>query len=107
MLVLRTLQDGRTYGYALVERFVAAGLDDLNEATVYGALRRLEAGGLLRSSLERSTAGPARKYYELTALGRRTAARQLADWASFRTAVDSFGPKSSSALAAIFWAETV
>ena len=89
VLVLRTLEDGRSYGYELVEHFVAAGLDDLNEATVYGALRRLEAAGLLRSSLERSTSGPARKYYELTATGRRVAAQRLAEWTTFRQAVDA------------------
>jgi len=66
----------------LVEQFIAAGLDDLNEATVYGALRRLESGGLLRASLERSSTGPARKYYELTASGRRAATQRLADWKS-------------------------
>jgi PadR family transcriptional regulator PadR len=83
LLVLGALSAGPSYGYALVEHLRDAGLSDLNEATVYGALRRLEADGLLASELVRSTEGPARRYFSLTAAG--TAARDegIAGWQAF------------------------
>lgn len=99
VLVLGALRSGRSYGYELVERFTAAGLADLNEATVYGSLRRLEAAGLLSSSLRPSKAGPARRYYELTADGRRAAKDQLVAWREFTATVDRavHGTESRSA----------
>jgi PadR family transcriptional regulator PadR len=88
LVVLAALRDSPSYGYALVEQLDANGFTDLNEATVYGTLRRLEAAGLLSSSLARSTAGPARRVYELTSAGRRALRDGARDWAAFARLVD-------------------
>jgi PadR family transcriptional regulator PadR len=88
LLVLAALRRGPSYGYALVEQLGAAGFDDLNEATVYGTLRRLEAAGLLSSSLARSTAGPARRNYELTTAGRTALRDGSRDWRGFAALVE-------------------
>jgi PadR family transcriptional regulator PadR len=89
LLVLSALSRGRSYGYALVEQLGHAGFADLNEATVYGTLRRLEAAELLSSSLSRSTAGPARRYYELTSAGRRALRDSGREWQAFAARVDA------------------
>ncbi len=89
LLVLGALVGGRSYGYELVERLTAAGLDDLNEATVYSALRRLESAGLLGSVVVAVTGGPARRYYELTATGRRRHRDAVARWHDFVGTVES------------------
>jgi len=80
LLLLRLVGERDDYGYALVVRLRDAGLTELTEGTVYPALTRLESTGLLDSLLVRSTSGPARKYYVLTAAGEAEAARALDAW---------------------------
>lgn len=87
LVLLACLDHRANYGYALLEHLVAAGLRPISEATVYGALRRLESTGLCASSLVASDSGPARRYYELTSAGRTTLAELRAEWTRFSTAV--------------------
>ncbi len=61
-------EDG--YGYDVVRRLRIAGLDDVGDASVYGTLRRLYAGGHLTSYVVPSDEGPHRKYYALNTRGR-------------------------------------
>jgi PadR family transcriptional regulator PadR len=97
LLILSLLEAERSYGYELVERLVAAGLTDLNEATVYGALRRLETAGLLESTLVASAGGPARRYYRPTDAGLAHRRRLIADWSAFITTVAAvLAPASTS-----------
>jgi PadR family transcriptional regulator PadR len=88
LLVLSALARGRSYGYELAERLRTSGFEDLNEATVYGTLRRLEGQGLLSSTLVSSTDGPARRYYELTTAGATERAASARTWRAFVTMVD-------------------
>lgn len=77
--VLLLLRSGPAHGYDLVKRLpdvfpgVRAGPD---AGIVYRVLRALEADGAVRSSWEMSDAGPARRVYELTAIGHE----RLEDW---------------------------
>jgi PadR family transcriptional regulator PadR len=87
LVLLSCLEREPSYGYALLERLVADGLQPISEATVYGALRRLEGSGLSASSLIASDAGPARRYYELTDAGRASLAYLKSEWARFSAAV--------------------
>jgi len=88
LLVLAVLQPRASYGYELVERLSALGIDDLSEATVYGTLRRLEAQGLLVSRLAASQSGPARRYYEVTTKGTRWRRETAQEWSAFASTVD-------------------
>ena len=100
LLVLSVLDRGRSYGYEIAQALADAGFTDLNEATVYSALRRLDSDGLVRSNLVQSSDGPARRYYTLTSRGKREHARRSAGWRGFVTVVDGVvGPsrKRSSA----------
>jgi PadR family transcriptional regulator PadR len=76
-LVLQALLDGRHHGFDIMD---ATGLPS---GTVYPILRRLDAEGVLRSRWEREGVArkeqrPARRYYELTAGGRRMALESVA-----------------------------
>lgn len=86
LLLLELLAGREDYGYSLVARLRDAGFADLTEGTVYPALSRLRGAGLLDSRLVRSSSGPARTYYVVTAAGESERRRGRVAWA---TLVDS------------------
>ena len=74
LCILEALAGGEGYGYALVKALVAIPGLGVAEGSMYPLLSRLRKQGLVTTRLEESTEGPARKYYRLTAEGRRHAA---------------------------------
>ena len=70
LAVLAVLRDADGYGYDIVRRLRAAGLDDVGDASVYGTLRRLFQSGALTTYVEASEEGPHRKYYAINKAGR-------------------------------------
>jgi PadR family transcriptional regulator PadR len=82
LLLLHLLAEEESYGYQVVQRLRACGLVDILEGTVYPALARLEREGRLSVRLVASTAGPARKYYRLTAAGYDALRRGSDSWFS-------------------------
>ena len=55
----------------------------MSEGTVYPLLSRLKSRGLVRSEWVESEAGHPRKYYELTAAGKRRALEMARIWERF------------------------
>ncbi|HZU40277.1 MAG TPA: helix-turn-helix transcriptional regulator [Solirubrobacteraceae bacterium] len=90
-LLLAVVADGPVHGYAVLERLRerSDGRFDLPEGTVYPALHRLEADGLL-SSRWAVVAGRRRRQYELTDRGRRELGERARDWRRFAAAVERF-----------------
>jgi PadR family transcriptional regulator PadR len=90
LLLLATLGREPKHGYAVIEalRQSSAGAFELAEGTVYPALYRLEAAGLL-SSLWTEVAGRRRRVYRLTRRGRKELARERRDWNVFADAVQA------------------
>lgn len=80
MLILAELSKSPTYGYELVQRLQAQGLEDIAQGTVYPLLTRLEKDGLLTYLLVASPNGPARKNYEITVRGRQELETSQAAW---------------------------
>ena len=78
--VLNAIAGERRYGYDIVRRLREVPGLVISEGTIYPILSRLRRDGLVRTSLEESNEGPARKYYELTASGERTRARMNEQW---------------------------
>ena len=74
-------EDG--YGYDVVRRLRAGGLQEVGDASVYGTLRRLYSAGALTSYVVPSDEGPHRKYYGITPQGRSMLADQRKVWADF------------------------
>jgi PadR family transcriptional regulator, regulatory protein PadR len=88
LMVLSVLAGGKKYGY-LVQKQVreASGARvDLAAGTLYPLLHRLEDEGLVRSSWDSRT-GRQRKWYELTAAGRRRLSAQAQEWADYAACI--------------------
>lgn len=81
--VLAVVEKEDSYGYDVVRSLRAAGLTEVGDASVYGTLRRLYAGGSLTSYVVPSDEGPHRKYYGVTAQGRTALAHQAKQWHEF------------------------
>ncbi|MFF2622118.1 PadR family transcriptional regulator [Oerskovia turbata] len=81
--VLAVVADEDGYGYDVVRRLRAAGLVEVGDASVYGTLRRLYAGGMLTSYVVPSDEGPHRKYYGINAQGRAMLDTQRKEWQEF------------------------
>lgn len=89
MLVLRVVADGETYGYEIAQTLEVHGLVAVSEATVYTSVKRLEKQGLLTSRREIADNGRARRYYAITAGGRREISQRLATWDALAKVVTS------------------
>jgi PadR family transcriptional regulator PadR len=81
--VLAVVDEADGYGYDVVRRLRAAGLEDVGDASVYGTLRRLYSAGALTSYVVPSEEGPHRKYYGINAQGKRALADQTKAWLTF------------------------
>lgn len=66
------------YGYSLMSRLSRQGLE-IDQGTLYPLLRRLEVQGLLESSWRIEEARP-RRYYVLSAEGRRALPQLKEEW---------------------------
>ena len=83
LAVLAVLDGGDGYGYDVVRRLRAAGLEDVGDASVYGTLRRLYGAGHLTSYVVPSAEGPHRKYYALNRSGRAQLELSTKTWHGF------------------------
>ena len=88
-LILAVLDDEPAHGYAVIEQLKLRSRGELSlpEGTVYPALHRLEAAGLLSSSW--SDGGRRRRVYRLTRLGRRELGSRRGEWKKFATAIEA------------------
>jgi PadR family transcriptional regulator, regulatory protein PadR len=86
VLAVVAREDG--YGYDVVRRLRAAGLEEVGDASVYGTLRRLYSAGALTSYVVPSEEGPHRKYYGINAQGRTVLETQGKTWAAFAATMD-------------------
>ena len=86
--VLAVVEDEDGYGYDVVRRLRAAGLEGVGDASVYGTLRRLYSAGALTSYVVPSEEGPHRKYYGINAQGRTMLSQQRKVWTEFSTTMD-------------------
>src|SRR5438874_9016084 len=68
-VVLLMLREWSSYGYELMEKMAAFGLNTMNAGTFYRTLRQMEKDGIVSSSWSTSEAGPARRVYSITAAG--------------------------------------
>jgi DNA-binding PadR family transcriptional regulator len=90
-VVLQAIEHRYRHGFDIMD---ASGLPD---GTVYPALRRLERGGLVTSEWENKKEAhaqkrPARRYYELTAEGRRVLADAIVRYRGLDLLMAGQGP---------------
>ncbi|MEU4693372.1 PadR family transcriptional regulator [Actinoplanes sp. NPDC023714] len=88
LAVLGVLKDADGYGYDILRRLRAAGLEDVGDASVYGTLRRLYNSGFLTSYVVASEEGPHRKYYSINELGYGELRQSSKVWQDFSSIMD-------------------
>jgi DNA-binding PadR family transcriptional regulator len=82
LIVLGLLADDPSYGYQLLERFRQRSMGlwvEIGRASVYQALNRLEAKGLVAGRAQDGSSGPGRRIYRLTRAGRSRLEQGLAE----------------------------
>jgi DNA-binding PadR family transcriptional regulator len=81
-LILSLLADGESYGYSIIQRVreLSGGQMDWTDGMLYPVLHRLEAQELVRSRWLSADSGRKRKYYALTAAGKRALRTQKEQW---------------------------
>jgi PadR family transcriptional regulator, regulatory protein PadR len=84
LLLLRTLIHGPAHGHAIAQHIQQAS-DDLRLETgsLYPALHRLEAQGLVNAEWRLSDKGKRAKYYRLTTAGRKHLTAEHSRWDRF------------------------
>jgi len=80
LCVLNFLAGREYYGYDLVQELKKSHALRIREGTVYPILARLEEDGLVISEVRPSNTGPPRKYFKITAEGRRAVAEMNEHW---------------------------
>jgi len=83
MAILASLWQSRLYGLEILRSLSEKSQLDVAEGTLYPILSRLKAEGLLQSEWVEAEAGHPRKYYWLTAPGRRRAREMAEAWHTF------------------------
>ncbi len=86
--ILLNIAGGKAYASDILKRLKDADLIVV-EGTLYPLLSRLRAGGLLAHAWEESSAGPPRKYYELTEHGRDVLKRLNETWKTLSDSINA------------------
>ncbi len=78
------------YGYQIIRELErrSEGYFKFKEGTLYPALHRLEKAGLIDGKWQVSSSGRQRRYYYITAKGRRVLAEKMSQWRDFFAAMN-------------------
>lgn len=87
--VLKITEEKPVYSQEIVVTLREYGFDDMSEGTLYPMLLRLEKDGLFETQRVESQLGPSRKYYTLSAKGKKELGEFLTIWHEFKSTVDS------------------
>ncbi len=89
VLILRTLLGEPKHGHAIAKQIQRTSEEVLQVETgsLYPALHRLEAKGLVAASWELSEKGKRARYYRLTPRGRRQLVTEQSKWEAFSRAM--------------------
>jgi len=89
MLVLETLTVGEMHGYAIVRHIQTRSADVLQveEGSLYPALHRMHARGLIQAKWGVSESNRRAKFYALTAAGRKRLKREERAWQDISGAI--------------------
>ena len=90
MLILRALQHEPRHGLGIADRLhqISADVLRVEQGSLYPALYRLEAEGLIRAEWGISDNNRKARYYELSAAGRKRLVAEKEHWARITAAVN-------------------
>lgn len=83
LAILASLWNGKLYGLEILRVLKQDSALVVAEGTIYPLLTRLKSEGLVDSEWVESDAGHPRKYYRLTAAGRRRVRQMARAWFAF------------------------
>src|SRR5262245_5295799 len=91
LLLLNLLSRDEIYGYGIRQAaaLVSANAFEFKEGTLYPALHQLEKKGLVRTQWRTGDNGRERKYYSLTAKGRKAGLEYERQWQHLTGAVNA------------------
>ena len=78
-ILLIVKRENSIYGYDLIKK-IGVFFPEVNESTFYSILRRLEKREAIISTVEKSTEGPPRKYFSITAYGEEELQELINEW---------------------------
>ena len=89
LLILQTLVLGPNHGWGIQQRIhqVSRSALSVSQGSLYPALHRLEAAGLVASEMTLSENNRKARVYTLTAAGRKRLEAETADWREFALAI--------------------
>ena len=89
LLILKTLALGPNHGWGIQQRIRQVSRETLSvsQGSLYPALHRLEAAGIVASEMAASENNRKARVYRLTAAGRRRLNTETADWQHFSLAI--------------------
>ena len=87
--ILRILARRETYGYELIQHLKGVEELAITESTAYPILNRLRKDGFVKVRMAASPAGPARRYFSLTALGKSRIREMNSYWKQLCSSIDS------------------
>jgi len=90
LLILRLLGREPMYGYQMIQHLKdrSEGYFQLGEGALYPLLHEMESQAFLRAKWHDQDGRPKRRYYHLTAKGKKELALRLQTWQGFTKAVD-------------------
>src|SRR5690625_2659913 len=82
LLVLQLLNERDMYGYELVKEMDRRSEHNLQvkEGTLYPALHKMEKQEYIECYWQHREKGPARKYYRITAQGKKILEERISEW---------------------------
>nr|WP_275983993.1 helix-turn-helix transcriptional regulator [Paenibacillus hamazuiensis] len=91
-IILSVLQDKDAYGYEItkVVNQSSDGAFELKEGTLYPALKRLEASGMIEGYWDERPSGPRRRYYRITPAGKGKLKESKETWLKNAKVIHTF-----------------
>ena len=86
--ILNALAKSQAYGYELVQKLKELEELAITESTVYPILNRLRQDGYVKVRVVSSASGPPRRYFSLTALGKRRIREMNSYWQDLCASID-------------------
>ena len=87
LAILLCLKDKEKYGLELIKDLQLSQTEEISEGTIYPLLYRLKTEQVLSSHWIESDSGHPRKYYSLTAKGRKLLLEMISYWKELSTKI--------------------
>lgn len=89
VLILKSLASEPRHGWAIAKRIQAVSGDvlQIKQGSLYPALHRLEAQGLIKAELRQSETGRDARFYTLTKAGRAQLEAEVSQWERLSAAI--------------------